>query len=818
MLTDLRYALRQLTKFPGYTVTIVLTLAFGIAVNTQIFSLVSALFLQPMPVRDPGKLTAIVQRSDVINLPYQISFLDFQDIRSGSKALTDHIAFISSPAHMSVPGKSPERVWVEAVTPDAFAKLGVNVILGRPLQPSDGEVPPSTPVAVITHRYWQNNLGGDPAVIGRSVLINGKSFTVVGVAKPNFDSFSYMISVGAFVPSGAVSMIRTDGDNVFKYRGMSMWRVLSYLRPDTTIAEANAELGVFAQRFAKDFPEDHRNVRFQAVLEQRARPDPALTDFTPVFAVLFTGLVALVLFIACANVANLMAARALGREKELVVRAALGATRWRLIRQLLVESALLAMFAGVVGYALAAWGGTLLQQFAPTGEIPMREFQGSNWQVLVFTGVISLISGLASGLFPALRSSRVDLNEGLKQGAGRQQGSRRHWMRNSLVVGQVAISCVVLIASALFLRGLNTLRDLNLGFRPDRIIMLSLDLDLQGYNQERGLRFQKQVLERVQALPGVESASFAQHVPFNNNMVIRNVWPENPTGNLPDGKASVALTAVTPGFVKMFGIQLTRGRDLAPTDDEKSPHVAVINEAMAKAFWPGIDPIGQHFHCLWSGSPLIEVVGVVATGKYLMLTEDPKPYFYIPFAQAYGMPASLVVRASSDPRGLARSLRETVLAIDPDLPVYNLITLDDHMATSAFAFMPLRMGASMAAIQGGLGLLLAVLGLYSVVSFGVTSRTREIGVRMALGATSKQVVNMVSREGLRLTLTGLGIGLFIAGIFSFGLSRILFGVRAIDPVAFPAVILLLVATSAFACWLPARRAARINPIEALRAE
>lgn len=818
MFSDLRFAFRYLAKSPGYTATIVLTLAFGIAVNTQIFSIVSALFLQPMPVRDPGRLTAIVQRSDVINLPYQMSFLDFQDIRAGSKTLTDHVAFVSAPAHVSTPGKSPERVWIEAVTPDAFEKLGVTVVLGRPLQPSDGERPPSSPVVVITHRYWQNTLGGDPAVIGRSVVINGKSFTVVGVAKPGFESFSYMISVGGFVPSGAAAVIRTDGGDVFKYRSMSLWRVLSYLRPGATIAEANAELGVFAQRFAKDFPEDHRNVRFQAVLEQHARPDPALTDFTPVFAVLFTGLVTLVLFIACANVGNLMSARAVGREKELVVRAALGATRWRLIRQLLIESSLLAVIAGVVGYSLASWGAVILQQFMPTGEIPMREFRGPNWEVLTFTGVISLIAGLASGLFPALRSSRVDLNEGLKQGAGCQLGGGRHRMRNFLVIGQVAISCVVLVASALFLRGLSALHTLSLGFRPDRIIMLSLDLDLQGYDHERGLRFQKQVLERVRALPGVESASFAQHVPFNNNIVIRDVFPEHPTGNLPGGKASVALSAVTPGFVKMFGVQLMRGRDLEPTDDENSPHVAVINEAMAKAFWPGIDPIGQHFHSIWQGSPVIEVVGVAATGKYTMLTEDPKPYFYVPFSQGYGMPASLVVRASSDPHGLAHSLRATVLAVDPDLPVYNLTTLEDHMASSPFALMPLRMGATMAAIQGGLGLLLAVLGLYSVVSYGVTSRTREIGVRMALGATNSQVVSLVSREGMRLTFIGLATGLLMAVMLSIGLSHVLFGVHPVDPFAFPAVILLLVATAAFACWLPARRATKISPIEALRAD
>ena len=818
MFSDLKFAFRQLAKFPGYTATVVLTLAFGIAVNTQIFSMVSAFFLQPMPVRDPGRLTVIVQRSSVINFPYQLSFLDFQDIRAESKALTDHVAFFSLPAHVSVKGQSPERTWVEAVTPDAFAKLGVTVALGRPLQPADGEMPPGTPVAVLTHRYWQTHFGSDPAVIGRPVAINGKPFTVVGVAKEGFDSFSWGLAVGMFVPSGTFVQLRTDGDAFFKYRGTTAWNILAYQKPGASLAEANAELAVFARRFAKEFPDDHRGVSFQAVPEQRARPAPAATDFMPVFVVLFSGLVTLVLFIACANVANLMSARALSREKELVVRAALGASRWRLIRQLLLESVVLAVLAGVVGFGLATWSRGAFQGFAPTGDIPIRNPSTPDWQLWVFTGAISLIAGVAAGLFPALRASRVDVNESLKQGAGGRTTGGRHRMRNLLVIGQVAISCVVLIAAALFLRGLHAARDLNLGFRPERLALLSFDLSLQGYDQDRGLRFQKQLLERVRALPGVEAASLAEHVPFGNNIVIRDTYPDNATGSVPDGHIPVAHSAVEPGFVKMLGVPLQRGRDLAPTDNENSPHVAVINEAMAKAFWPGRDAIGQTFHRDWSGGPPIQVVGIVPTGKYIMLSEEPKPYYYVPFAQKYSMPATMVVRTTTDPHGLVNSLREAVRAVDADLPVYGVVTLDEHMAASVFALMPLRMGATMAAIEGVIGLLLAILGLYAVVSYGVTNRTKEIGVRLALGATGRNVVGLVSREGLRLTLIGLAIGLVLASGLSFGLSRIVFGVKAVDPIAFPAVIVVLFATAALACWLPARRATKVDPMVALRAE
>ncbi|ACB75161.1 ABC transporter permease [Opitutus terrae] len=817
MLSDLRYAMRQMAKFPGYTTVVVLTLAFGIAVNTQIFMMVNAIFLQPMDVRDPDRLVAIVGRSNAINLPHQISFLDFQDLRDGSKSLTDHVAFLPMAAHVSAPGQSPERTWIEAVTPDAFSRMGVNVVLGRPLQPADGAMPPGTPVAVLTHRYWQTQFGGDPRVIGRSVLINAKPFTIVGVAKPGFESFSYSVSVSLWVPSGTYAQLRPDGDGFFKYRGSSAWRVLAHLAPGATLAEANAELGVFAQRFAQQFPDDHRGFRFQAILERHARPDPVMADLAPVIGCLFTGLVLLVLFIACANVANLMGSHALAREKELVVRAALGASRWRIVRLLLAESVLLAVLAGIVGYSLAWWGGDAMRSLTPAGDIPIRVNDSISWQVWAFTALVSFCAGVGAGLVPALRSSRIDLNEGLKQGAGRQTGPGRHRLRNLLVIGQVATSAVVLIASVLFLRGLAIARHADVGFLPDRLLMQSFDLNLQGYSKERGLQFQRDLLERVRALPGVEAASLAQHVPFTQSILMRDNWPDNPSGHVPDDHIAVAFSGVEPSFLKTFGIRLLRGRDLLPTDDERAPEVAVINEAMANAFWPGKDPIGQHFR-LWRGGPAIEVVGVAATGKYLMIGEQPRPYYYRPFAQFYNMPATLVVRTQQAPHALAAPVRQVIQGLDPHLPIYGTIAMDEHMLNSPLALMPFRFGSVLAGVQGGIALLLAILGLYAVVAYGVTSRTREIGVRVALGATSRNIVRLVSREGLRLTAIGLALGLVMALGVSFVMSHVLIGISTLDPFAFPVVTIVLVATAAFACFWPARKATHVDPMTALRAE
>jgi predicted permease len=815
MLSDLKFALRQIAKFPGYTAVVVLTLAFGIAVNTQIFGIVSAFFLQPMPVRDADRLTVVVERSDLFNMPHGLSFLDFRDIRTGSKTLTDGIAFLFTPAHVSIRGQAPERAWIEAVTPDAFDRLGVPAILGRPLQASDGEAPPGTPVAVLTHRYWQNHFGGDPGVIGRTILIDSRPFTIVGVAQPGFDSFSWAMSVSLFVPSGAYPQLQASGAGYFTNRGAKAWRVLAYRRPGVSVTDANAELALIAQRLGHDFPDDHPHSRFQVVAEQRARPDPSMADYIPFFAALFSGLVVLVLFIACANVANLMSARALSREKELVVRAALGASRGRLIRQLLLESVVLSCLAGLTGYLLALWGSDAFVRLMPPGDIPIRTDQSAGWQTGVFTAVISLFAGLASGLLPALRSSRIDLNESLKRNAGRLGGSTRHRLRNLLVIGQVAVSCVVLISAAVFLRGLHAAGAVNLGFRPDRLVMLSLDLGLQGYDQERGLRFQKQLVDRVRVLPGVEAASFAHHVPFSNYLQIREVWPDNPTTPIPNQHVAVSLSSVHPGYLGLMGIPLLGGREFNEADGDKAPRVAVINEAMARTFWPGREAIGQHF-AVWRGGPPVEVVGLVATGKYVMLTEDPKPYFYVPFAQNYEMPATLLVRTTAD--GFVPDLRAAVHALDPDLPVYSVLTMDEHLASSFFALMPLRTGAMLAAAQGVIGLLLAILGLYSVVSYGVSRRTHEIGVRMALGATDTDVLRLISHEGLKLTLYGLVVGLTLGLGLSFALSRVIFGVQAFDPVAFSSIVVVLFATAVAACWLPARRATKVDPMTALRTE
>ena len=816
MLSDLKFAVRQLAKFPGYTLVVVLTLGFGVAVNTNIFGLVGRFFLQPMQVPDADRLALILERSDAFSMPHGISFPDFKDYRARSASFDCLLAYASHAAHISTDGHDAERGWIEVVTANGFTALNVPAALGRTLLPSDRDDSGAPPVAVLTYRYWQRRFGGDTSVIGRTIMLNGRPFTIVGVARAGFNSFGPSMLMDAFVPAGAIVHVYGDGLKFLDSRGVSIWRALGRLKPGITTAAANAEIAILSRQIAQEFPDTHKNTRHFVMAENRCRPDPSVADFTPVFSVLFAGVVILVLFIACANVTNLMLARAIAREKELTMRAALGASRWRLIRQLLVESLLLAALAGVVGWFLAGEMGGLFARFAPQSDIPINTAAAPATRDYLFTVVISLVAGLASGIVPALRASRVDLIESMKEGAGGRMTGGRHRLRNLLVVGQVMFSLVVLICAGLFLQSLRRARSVALGFRPDHRLMASFDLGLGGYSEQRGQEFTRQVLGKVRALPGVEAAGVTQYAPFDYYVQVRDVWPEN-APHLQNGSTSAKFSRVDPGYLPMMGLRLASGRLLAETDTEKTPRVTVINRALADLCWPGKDAIGKRLR-LWPEGPLVEVVGVMETAKYWTISEPPQPFLYLPLRQDYSSPLTLIVRTRGDPVLLVHNVRAAVRALDPNLPLYGVQTMDELMNQSLFALLPMRMGAAMAGVQGAIGLLLAVMGLYSVVSYGVSRRTHEIGIRMALGADAMDVLRLVVGEGMRLTVAGLVLGLVLAAGLGLAMSKLLYGLGAIDPLVIASVTFLLAATAGLACWLPAKKATRVNPIEALRTE
>ncbi len=819
MLSDLRSSFRQLSQAPGFSVVVILTLAFGVAVNITIFGMVRMLLLRQLPVPDADRLVLVAQRDDNYKMPHGLSFPDFRDYRERARQVRDLLAFMPSPVNLAAEGRAPERAWVEVVTPNAFQALAVNAAVGRTLIPSDGEAAGSAPVTVLSYDCWQNRFGSDPSIVGRAVILNGHPFTVVGVARKGFHAFSVMWTVSAFVPTGALDTLQGERAGLLKWRNASgAWRVMGRLAPGATLASARAEAAVIMSQLVRDYPADHHHTRAEVFPESHARPDPAFADFIGAFTALFVGLVGLVLFIACANVANLMFARAATRQRELTLRAALGASRGRLVRQMLLESLPLAALAGAAAWLIASWGGGFLARLAPQGDIPVNVDPGPAWPGIVFTAVISLLAALASGLLPALRASRINLVDDLKEGAGAQATLRRHWMRNLFVVSQVTFSAVVLICAGLFVRSLQRLRTVDLGFRPDHLLLVSFDLGLQAYTRERGQVFVRQLLERVGALPGVRQASLTSHMPFDPlGYNGRDIWPENPPPQLKEGNTSVGVAQVAPGFLDLMGMRRWRGRTLATTDTADAARVAVINRVFAALCWPGQEAVGKRFRP-WKDGPWIQVVGVVENSKYLMLTEPARPYFYQPLAQDYAAPLTLVIRTRGDPTALANPVHAVFRGLDPNLPLYGERTMENLMSASPLAYLPMRMGVILTLTQGLIGLCLAMMGLYAVVSFGVAQRTREIGIRMALGADASKVVRFVVREGVRLTAIGLGAGVAFALMLGLGLSRILYGLGTVDPLVLGAVVLLLLATAGLACYLPARRATRVDPVIALRAE
>lgn len=819
-MNDLRYAFRMLLKSPGFTLVAVLTLALGLSANISIFSMVSMFFFQPLPVKDADRLVMVLQKSDVWKLPHGHSWPDYEDYRQRVSEFEDALALFFNPAHLSSPGQPAERAWIEAVSANYFSFLGAQAAHGRLLLPTEGRVPGADAVVVLSHDYWKRQFGGDPSVVGRTVMVNGHPFTVVGVAAAGFYGAQWGLAPSVWLPASMLGQVMAGGGDLLKNRASPVFKVMARLKPGMSVSQARAAVGVVAQQLEKEYPDAHRNATVLLMSEKLCRPEPSFSEFTTYGALIFLLMVGFVLFIACANVANLMFARALARRKEMCIRAAIGASRGQLIRQLLVESVLLALLAGMVGCALA-WGtGDLLRGFTPTGDIPMRTDQDWDWRSFAFTFVISLLAGVVTGLVPALRATAGDVNTTLKEGAVTLAGSGRHLFRSVLVISQVALCLVVLVCGGLFLQSLRQMGRLDLGFHPDHLLMASLDLGLARYDDQRGRQFVDRLLERARALPGVQAAAVAQSVPFDYMIQLRDYGAE---GKISEGKPGQdgyingPGNHVSPEYFTTLGSRLLRGRQFSRADDAAAPQVVIINETAARRLWPEADALGKRLR-YDRGGEFREVVGIVRDGKYVMLGEEPRPCVFVPFAQGYRSPLTLHVRTAGDPLALVPAIRALLTELDPHLPIYNVRSMEQHLRGSAFGLMPLRMGATLAAIQGVIGLLLAVMGLYGVVAYSVAQRTREIGIRMALGAPAGEVLRLIIRDGWRLTLVGLGVGFAIAVGMALLLSRLLVGVTPWNVPVFAAVLALLAGVSLLACYLPARRATRVDPVIALRSE
>ncbi|MFY9609329.1 MAG: ABC transporter permease [Blastocatellia bacterium] len=820
---DLRYGCRMLLNSPGFTGLAVLALALGIGANSTIFSLVNALLLRPLPVEKPEQLAA-VYTSDFSSGNYGTSsYPDYLDFRDRNQVFSGLVAYTATPFSLNVDGVN-ERAFGEVVSGNYFADLGVKMALGRGFLPEEDQTPGSHPVVVIGHKLWQGRFGGNPGIVGRSVIMNGHAFTVVGVAEEEYSGLLRGLAADLWVPAMMMNQAVPGSDNLVE-RGNRSFFVMGRLKPGVTLDQAQSNFGSIAEQLFKEWPQRWNNIRneprvISLVPESEARVMPDVRTPVVIFMALLMAVVGLVLLIACANVANLLLARAAARRKEFAIRLALGAGRLRLIRQLLTESVLLAVLGGVGGLLLALWGVELLMAFKPPVPVPIEIDLSIDWRVLGFTFGVALLTGVLFGLAPALAASRPDLVPSLKDEAGAVGAGRgRGRLRGTFVIVQVALSLLLLICSGLFLRSLRNASSIDPGFDADNLLVMAMDLQLQGYNETTGRNFSSQLLDRVRALPVVESASITDALPLGLDGARRGITIEGYTAQAGES-TEVNSAFVTPGYFETLRIPVLRGGAFDGQDRAGSLGAVMINEAFARRYWPGQDPIGKRIQrgvgrSGSNDSPYLAVVGVVKDGKYATLGEEATPFFYLNLAQDYLSAPTLIVRTRGNPFDCLPAVRNEVAALDKNLPLYDVKTMREHLG---LALLPARLAGSVLGVFGLVALLLAASGIYGVMAYAVAQRTREIGIRMALGARAVDVLKLVVRQGMTLVVIGVVIGLTGAFFLTRLLESFLFGVTSTDPATFAAIALLLVAVALAACFVPARRATRVDPMVALRYE
>jgi predicted permease len=805
----------MLLKNPGFTLVAALTLALGIGANSALFSVVNAFLLRPLPVKDPGQLMVLANSHPENDRPHGISYLDFQEYRAQSDAFTGMVALNREFVGLSTEGRA-DRVFAEFVSGDYFSFLGVQPAMGRFFLPEEGKNPGADPVVVLGNAYWRQRFGGDPSVVGKTVNVNGHACTIVGVSQENFHGTFSVAETQAYLPLGMAAIAPTDKE-LFTKRDFHALDVLARVKPGMSRSAAEASLQVIAQRLDREYPATDKGIKMHVIPEHLARPSPQNGAQLPIVASVFLGLVGLVLLVACVNVVNLLLARASVRYKEIAIRAALGARRVRLVRQMLTESLMLASLGGAAGAAVGAWVSRMLAGIQLPGDLPFRMDFSMDWRVFAYSAAAALAAGLISGLLPALRASRADVHDVLREG-GRGAGTDgHHRLRDALVVAQVAGSLVLLAAAGLFVRSLRNAHSVELGFRPDHVVLMNMDPAQQGYDETRTRGFYRELEQRVRALPGVVSATLSSTYPMSYENESAYVRTEDQAPDAAKKNPITGYNTVGTDYFETVRTPIVLGRALNAQDQDSALRVAVINESMARRLWPGQSPIGKHFYYDAAEGKPVEVVGVSKDGKYQWMFEDPLPYFYLPIGQQHSSQRVLQIRTQGNPQDWKLMAVKQIHALDPALPVYDVLTMEEALG-GGNGFFLLNMGAGFAGALGGLGLVLALVGVYGVVSYAASRRTHEIGIRMALGADRSKILGMVLRQGFGLALAGIGVGIVVAlGLARF-LSNMLFGIRPSDPVTFSVVALLLGAISMVACYLPARRATRVDPLVALRYE
>jgi len=797
MLSDLRFALRQLIKAPGFTVVAILTLALGIGACTAIFSVVNSVLLRPLAYAAPERLV-VIRETKLPQFPqFSVAPGNYFDWRQQATSFTELAAGRRASYNLTGRG-DPVRIAAERITVNYFPLLGVRPALGRGFRDDDVAAGQSN-VAILSHGFWQRQFGGRPDILNTLVQLDGQAYLIIGVMPANFQRDR---RTEVFTPVAYAEDNQNHGGHYI--------RVIGRLKDGVTFAQVRSEMNLIAESLSRQFPDSNQGwgVKLTPMLEA------AVADVRPVLFSLL-GAVGFLLLIACSNVANLLLARATARAKEISVRTALGASRARIVRQLLTESVVLALLGGGLGVLLAQWGMSGLLAFVPDN-LPRAQEIALDGRALAFSGALALLTGIGFGLVPAFEATRLNLNETLKDGGRGSSEGGHHRMRSALVITEVAIALVLLIGSGLLIRSFSRLQDVDPGFQAENALSADLSLPAKKYGTgPQQNAFVEQALVQLAALPGVQSAGATHVLPLSGSDYVLGFSVADRPAVEPSAQPSTNYYAVTPDYFKAMGIPLRRGRLFTPQDVAGAPRVALINEAMAKKFFPDQDPIGQRINVTNGPETWREIVGIVGDVKQYGLDRDTTVQTYEPFAQSSFDSVTFVVRTAGPAPGLAADLRTTITAVDRDQPVASIRPLTAILASSVSRQ---RFAMFLFAVFSGVALLLAAIGIYGVMAYSVTQRTSEIGIRMALGAQRGDVLRLIFFQGGRLILFGLTAGLAGASLLTRFLASMLFGISAYDPLTFGAIALLIAAVASVACLIPARRATKVDPLTALRGE
>lgn len=804
LLKDLRYAFRLLRKNPGFTAVAVASLALAIGANTTIFTVVNAALLRPLPVEEPEQLARLFTTYKGGPRYGAVSYPDYVDYRDQNQVFSGLLAQRGVVMSM-LEGEQAEMVNGVIASGNYFTVLGVPAARGRTFLPEEDKTPGSHPVAVVGHNFWVRRFGANPSLVGRTLTLNGRQFTVIGITPEGFTGTEIGVTPDVWVPTMMQDAVR-PGAGVLNDRGANWLNLMGRLKPGVSASQAKAAMDTLSRNLAEEYS-TAQNGRALVVYPGAGHPEMQKTSVPLASALLI--IVGLVLVIACANLATLLLARADARRHEIGLRLALGASRKRLIRQLLTESILMSLAGGLLGLLMAYWVSDSLLLFLPQGQFAFTLDLSLDRRVLAFTLLVSVIAGIAFGLAPALQTTKSNLVDLLKKGSKKQAGGRSR-LSDVLVTSQVALSLLLLINAGLFLRSLSNAQSIDPGFDVDKVLVMSLIADTHAYTEATGQVFYHQLEERVGSMPGVESASLSEKLFGDDQQLGVSVDGYTPP---PDVSMLIDFNVVGTKYFQTMGIPLSQGRDFTAQDKSDGPGVVIINETMAKRFWPGENAVGKRVGIPGANGLSLEVVGVAKNAKYYNLQEKPMSFLYLPLSQNYESKVTLNVRTVGDPKGMLTAVRREIETVDKVIPVYGVKTMEEHLGQSLWAA---RMAGTLFSIFGVMALVLALIGVYGVVAYNVSRRTSEIAIRIALGAQQRQVIRLVLGHAMKLTLIGVVLGLAVAFAITRFASSMLYGMSATDPLTFVAIPLILTTVVLIASFIPARTASKIEPAIALK--